>query len=304
MRVTNFGGARRDKRPVFAVAVLVALLATFVAAPAALAAPTGEFAEFADCPLSNSSVTSCVLGKTESGKFIVGKKNVPIEHTITLQGGVIETETGEINFVAAADGNTLSKTPQSVPGGLAGLVNCKEISNFFERVACELTFENRLTGVFATTELAAPASSIVLNPSNLLFQTGTALSLPVKVHLENPFLGSSCYVGSNSAPVILELTTGTTSPPEPNKPITGSIGTPEGNETGTLLTLNGSSLVNNSFAAPGASGCGGVFSGIIDPIVDSELGIPAKAGTNTAVLDGKLSLASAAAARESENRTG
>jgi hypothetical protein len=41
-----------------------------------------------------------------------------------------------------------------------------------------------LTGVIATTELAAPASSIGVNLGNLLNAEGTALSLPVKVHLE------------------------------------------------------------------------------------------------------------------------
>jgi hypothetical protein len=87
------------------------------------------------------------------------------------------------------DGVALSKTPQSVPGGLAGLVNCYEISNFFERLACEVIFENGLTGVTATTELAAPASSIGINIQNLIEGSGTALSLPVKVKLSNPLFG-------------------------------------------------------------------------------------------------------------------
>jgi hypothetical protein len=51
----------------------------------------------------------------------------------------------------------------------------------------------------------------------------------VKVRLENPFLGSECYVGSNSSPVVLNLTTGTTSPPAPNKPIKGTVGNIEVN---------------------------------------------------------------------------
>lgn len=54
-------------------------------------------------------------------------------------------------------------------------MKCYEISNFFERVACELLFENGATGVSATTELAAPADKITLNTENLLTQEGTAL---------------------------------------------------------------------------------------------------------------------------------
>jgi hypothetical protein len=56
-----------------------------------------------------------------------------------------------------------------------------------------------------------------------------------------------------------DFTSGTTEPPPPNEPISGSAGTPELNEAGTLLTLSGGSLVNNSYGAPEADGCGGIF---------------------------------------------
>ena len=279
-------------------ALMVAILALSVAA-SALATPTGEFAPFADCPLSNKSVSGCIAAKTESGKFVIAKETVPIEKTITLQGGFIENEeTGALSFVGAADGNTLSKTPQKVPGGLSGLVKCNEISNIIERIACELVFENGTTGVNATTELAAPATSIGLDEGNLLGETGTALSLPVKVHLENSFLGSECYVGSNSSPIVINLTTGTTAPPLPNKPISGSAGELKFNSEFTILTISKNSLVNNSFATPGASGCGGIFAFLIDPIINSKLGLPSAAGHNTAVLNGTLQQAGAEIVRE------
>jgi len=260
--------------------------------------PTGPYAVFADCPLSNPATNSCIFAKTESGEFIVGKDTVPIKNAITLQGGVHGTESGALEFIGAEDGNTLSKTPQPVPGGLAGLVKCFEISDFLERLACEVTFENGVTGVNATTELAAPASSIGLSINNLLSEEGTALSLPVKVHLENPFLGSSCYIGSNAHPIQLPLTTGTTSPPAPNKPISGSKGELGFEES--VIVLKNNVLVNNSFAAPGASGCGGLFAFLIDPLVNAKLGLPAAAGLNTAILRGTLRNASAEAVRASE----
>jgi hypothetical protein len=280
------------------LAVTVGSLAALIGPSAAMATPKGDYAVFADCP--KASVTTCVYAKTESGKFIVGKETVPIEKAITLQGGLNANEVGEVTFVAAADGNTLSKTPQKVPGGLAGLVKCNEISNFLERIACELVFENGVTGVNATTELAAPASSIGVNLFNFLVREGTALSLPVKVHLENPFLGSSCYIGSNSSPIILNLTTGTTSPPAPNTPISGSPGTEESKGEGEIIAFSKNSLVNNSFAAPGASGCGGLFEFLIDPLVNSKLGLPSAAGKNTAVLNGIIELTSSEAVKNHE----
>lgn len=267
----------------------------------AFATPKGEFAIFADCPLSAPEIKGCVVAKTESGEVVLGKKAVPIVNTITLQGGFTENrETGAQTFVGAADGNTLSKTPQPVPGGLAGLIDCNEIGDFLVRATCALAFENGLTGVNATTELAAPASSIGLNETALLEAKGTALSLPIKVHLENPFLGSSCYIGSNAHPMVLNLTTGTTSPPPPNEPITGKPGTEESNEEGDLLTISGDSLVDNSFAAPGATGCGGLAAFLIDPLVNGKIGLPAAAGHNTAILNNTLKQASANAVRRSE----
>jgi hypothetical protein len=270
--------------------LLVASLGVLSVASPALATPKGEFAVFADCPVATAS--ACIFAQTESGKFIVGKKTVPIEKTITLQGGLNETESGLV-FVAAKDGNTLSKTPQKVPGGLSGLVNCTEIkgSGFLEkleRATCEAIFENGLTGVNATTELAGAASSIQINLGNLLTAEGTALQLPVKVHLENPLLGSSCFVGSNSSPVILPLTTGKTSPPPPNTSISGNPGTLSFNPEGTILTVSNNSLVNNSFAAPATNGCGGIFEFLIGPLINSQLGVPSAAGHNTAILNGTL----------------
>jgi hypothetical protein len=275
--------------------VVVGVSAMASSASAVTHHPKGEYAPFADCPLANAKISSCLLAKTEGGKFIIGTTEVPIASTITLQGGIEAFFSGEERVVAAEDGNTLSKTAQKVPGGLAGLVKCFEIENFFERVACELLFENGLTGVNAVTELAAPASSIGLHTGNLLGASGTALSLPVKVHLENPLLGSNCYIGSNAKPIVIELTTGKTSPPPPNTSISGNPGELSFNAAETIITIKNNELVNNSFAAPKAENCG-----IITALVNAKLALPAAAGKNTAILKGKLQVAAAEAVKASE----
>ena len=110
-----------------------------------------------------------------------------------------------------------------MPGGLFG-IKPPEYLNKEQKEKFEEMINKGLTGVTETTELAKPASAIKLNTTNLIFETGVALQLPVKVKLSNVFLGSSCYVGSEANPIILNLTTGTTSPPAPNKPIKGSAG--------------------------------------------------------------------------------
>jgi hypothetical protein len=287
-----------------ALVVAVALMASLTIVSSASATehhPKGLFAPFADCPLSNPAIASCTVATTTSGEFTIGKKTVPINKTITLQGGLINIpETEESELVAAEDGNTLSKTPLTVPGGLLGIMAPEFLPKWLQEIINNFINEG-FTGVTETTELAKPASAARLSPLNLILETGVALSLPTKVKLSNVFLGSECYVGSASSPINLNLTTGATSPPAPNKPIHGAKGEPAILEGGNLITLTGGSLVDNAWSAPGAHGCGGFFlEGLIDPAINAELGLPSAAGHNTAVLTGKLELASAGAVKASE----
>jgi hypothetical protein len=285
-------------------AILVAALAalvSLVAVSAAAATPKGKFAPFAECPLSNTEIVACTVATTKSGEFDVGNRTVPITNPITLQGGLIEIpETEEQELVAAANGETLSKTPQTVPGGLFGILAPETLPKWLQEIINNFINEG-FSGVTETTELALPASHVRLNSTNLLIESGTALTLPVKVKLNNPLLGSGCYIGSASSPINLNLTTGATSPPPPNKSIHGAKGTLSIEEEGTLVVLSGGSLVDNSFSTSGAHGCGGILlEGLLDEAVNKELGLPSAAGHNTAILSGQLELASAEAVRASE----
>jgi hypothetical protein len=280
-----------------AVAALVAL-AVLSLAGSASAKLTREFTKFEQCPYSNLEVKKCLYSPTEGGEVVLGSKEVPIVNTAVLQGGFGKASEGFSKFYEASNGITLSKAAQPVPGGLAGLVNCKKISNFILRIACEVTFENGLTGLNATLELARPASEIKISELHLSQEEGVALKMPVRVHLENPFLGSECYVGTSSAPIWWELTTGSTSPPPPNKSITGTSGQLTLLEEGSILSLSNAALVDNAWSAPGASGCGGFgVELILDPIINAAAGLPAAAGKNTAILKDTINVAAAAAVR-------
>ncbi len=257
-----------------------------MALPAMASAHAGEFARFNNCPSTNAEVEVCLTSTITSGEVILGNKKVPIVNPVTLQGGVGTPTPPEFfsKFYAATNGETLTKSPQPVPGGLLGLVNCKDISLSWLRSSCEAIFENGLTGVSSTLELARPASEIQVSELNLVFEEGIALKLPVKVHLENPLLGSTCYIGSSSSPIWFNLTAGTTSPPAPNKPIKGSAGTTEFIENNQILKFSNQKLVDNAWSAPGASGCGGwPAEYVLDPIINASVGVPSAAGHNTAI---------------------
>jgi hypothetical protein len=290
---------RNRIRSTLLVSVALAAALSVIGVSSAMAVPKGEYAIFEQCPLSNTELSGCLVSKTESGHLTIGKQEVPIVKTQTLQGGVINIGSGMKKMAAAANGETFSKTPQKVPGGLLGLVECDKITGkgileIIERGSCELIFENGTTGVNATTELAAPASSVILDLSNAELESGTALTLPIKVKLENPLLGGECYIGSNSNPITLHLTTGKSGT------LKGKLGETESRAEGGILVVKNDTQVDNTFTAPAATGCGGAFSFLLDPIIDSKIGLPASSGTNAAVLNNTLELANAALVRESE----
>jgi hypothetical protein len=285
------------------VALLIAALAVLAMSASAQAKLTGAFTRFAQCPYKNTEVRKCIHSLTTSGEVILGSKKVPIVNPVTLQGGAgpVDEVTEMSKFYAATNGVTLSKTPQPVPGGLAGLVNCKEIKDFFVRVSCEVTFENGLTGLDSTLELAKPASAIRISEFRIAAEEGVGLILPIKVHLENPFLGSSCYVGSEGSPIIWNLTSATTSPPPPNTPISGFGGEGEFLEEGRIVSLKNNKIVDNAWAAPGVNGCGGfLIELILNPIINAAAGLPAKAGTNTAILKSTVSSSPAVTVKKND----
>ena len=261
-------GIVRGKRPArhrqllgagVALAVSLAVLAPSAASAATL---KEELAPFAHCPVGTPGVVGCVVSTTTSGEFVMGKATVPITRTVVLQGGTVPPS---LALAPPTDGtDMLSKTALPVPGGLLGI---------------ELLGD--LTGVTATAELTSPP------------EFAEAVTLPLKVKLDNPLLGASCYLGSNSEPIVMNLISGTTNPPPPNTPITGSGGTPVVKYQGQLIRSTGVSEVDNAFAAPGANGCAGILAPIVDPSVNLKEGLPAAAGHNTAILNGKLELASA-----------
>ncbi len=250
-------------------AVAGLIVAFAMLSPAAQAEkPNPGYEQFAGCPnpfTENSKINTCIRTDITGGHFKMGNKEVPIEKTITLTGGV-ETLAGGAVFFNSEGG--LTKVKQKVPGGVIGLTGLTFL--------LELLGSEALT-LYATTELAG---TVVIGGFSFA-------QLPIKVHLENAILGSKCYVGSSSSPITLNLTTGTTSPPAPNKPITGTVPSTTFNPELEILKASGGVYVDNSFAAPGANGCVLTLFGFIpisiNGLVNSASGLPAAAGTNETV---------------------
>jgi hypothetical protein len=281
-------------------ALLLIALFTLGLAASAQAKLSGEHARFEQCPYDNVEVSKCLFAQIEGGEVILGARRVPILNKVTLQGGYgVPDEGGFSPFFGAKDGITLSKVPQPIPGGLLGVVAPEKAPSLLGTLIA-LFFENGLTGVDATLELARPASEAKISENNFAGELGTALRLPVKLRLENPLLGPNCYIGSSSSPILWQLTTGKTNPPPPGKPIAGSAGFLELIGDASILSAEKAKLADNAWPAPRARGCGGPLSFLIDPIVNEASGLPAKAGTNSAVLVAEAYIGSAVGVRVNE----
>lgn len=239
-------------------------------------ATAGDFDRFANCPVNNPNVVTCVHSEISSGSFVLGSKNVPIDQTIVFQGGL--TATG--GFVPPANGALALTEPElNVPGGITGIPG----------------LEGPVLGVKSIAKLrGTPIMSI----ANFGQRTGVALELPIRVQLKNWALSNDCSIGSTSNPMVLKLTTGTTAPPGPNSPITGSIGTVAGEGGFKILKYGGVRLVDNSFAAPQAKWCD-VFgtSGLVTLAVNGSTGLASAAGKNTADMNGDLRISASSAVK-------
>lgn len=206
------------------------------------------------------------------GHLQTGSKTVPIENPLTISGGLNE-------FLEGFDYNSqggLSKTKQKVPGGVVGLTGLTWLLEFFGSDALTL---------YAVSELAGDPSDFAFN----------SVTLPIKVHLINTagILGDNCYIGSDANPIVLNLTTGTTSPPPPNEPISGQP--PKLSIDGLgIAHFDDGIYVDNSFSVPGASGCVLKLFGFIpislNGFVNEQADLPSPAGNNETVQEFDLEL--------------
>ncbi len=278
---------RMSLRPLLAAVVMAGALGVSVSSASA-AAPTGDYLNFKNCPYTNTAVDSCLYSKVTSGSFKLGNASVPITSStpIVFQGGfAVDPNTFLTTFYPAVGADTLVKQSIKVPGGLIGLVDTGGFSGLL--ISLFNAAVASVNDVYATAELAG---SPKFDYFSFIIGAGTTLELPLRIHLENPFLGPNCYIGSSTTPVRLKLTVGTTAPPPPNSPITGSVGTISQNTGGTVTTASGASLVDNAFSVPAASNCGYLLPDmlVITFAVNLKEGLPAAAGKNTAIMGGLL----------------
>jgi hypothetical protein len=293
-----------------ALAILVALA---VGAPAgAQAETTGLWSVYKNCPYNSpemleaeGSGSNCVYGVThggkEGGQFTVGSVSTPLSKKIILQGGVIwkenpETGVDEGRLVPPTSGKLLTAPPLVVPKGLRRITpQIQEEAEWPQELRQAFTEaeHNHEGDLYATIELAGGNQVYeernALSTQNLVNEEGTAFELPLKVKLSGPLLGrlqggqESCYIGTESHPVVQHLTTG------PSGDLHGFPGELEQKEEFDDIVLKGSRLVDNTWPVEvGAEGCGGPYEAYVNRALDILLRIPAEPGASSTELKGSL----------------
>ena len=190
------------------LALTVALIAghgrqSFASDPVAL---NGSWAPFTRCPVDDPAMlavdgstqsSTCVASISTGGSFKLGNTETTTG-TSELQFGIISAPDGTSAGVSPP-GGAIVAAPVDVPGGLLGLM-CPSADPVVASV-CALVTTNALNTVTATVESAGTPSNVNLAAGALLGVP--IMTLPIKVHLENPLLGSTCFIGSDTDPITL-----------------------------------------------------------------------------------------------------
>jgi hypothetical protein len=248
--------------------VAASVLVAMTTQPAGAATLPPFLQKFANCPINVKSVSVCLYSATTSTTFVIGSTTVTSTAPTTISLGVGFNAQDQPQVVLPDNGTQALVSPAiDLPGGLLGVPGAPD------------------TGPLQVTVTPQLVGTPSVNLGNLLTAKGVGFSMPLDVLISNStgVLGSDCTIGDAASPITLNLTTGTTDPPSPNTPISGSPGTTKSKNDG-LLTISGMTLVDNAFAVPGVDNCGP--GGLADEILDLDKGLPSAAGNNSATLAG------------------
>ena len=275
----------------------LAAAVSFALATVALAGVTGDPSEFKLCPTSftppaGASFLECSHSETTGGEITIGNSIVQINNnpdTVDL-GSYGRIRVGFFSrpevIVTPTNGQMFGGPAQVVPGGLLGLTGIlAPLSKPLDPVN-EVTSSIELAGPITPATVVDPTATQAffcatgsLNSCFGVPNPSTALRVPIKVHLHNLVLGPNCYIGSNADPIILNLQETPTSRPLPSS-------------VGNATVVSGVEVADDTFAVPGASGCG--LAGLLDPILNLKVGLPSPSGRNAALIDEDAEIEAAA----------
>ncbi|MFI6689003.1 hypothetical protein [Streptomyces sp. NPDC050485] len=244
----------------------------------------GAWGPFTRCPVDDPAmlaadgridIVQCIASHSAGGSIKLGTTEV-VTGASDLQLGVVQHASGAPTLIAPADGALIADSAD-IPGGLLGLMCPSDIPIIGD--LCRQVTDSTLNRVTATVESAGTPSDFKLTAGATTGQP--IVAIPVRIHLQNPFLGGSCYLGSTSNPIVLRPRNLTA--PALGIQRFGANGTADPAGVMNRLSLTGANQGDATFAVPGASGCG--LAGMLDWAVNLKTGLPSAGGHNSVVLN-------------------
>ena len=238
--------------------------------------PTAQ--TFRECPVDgaiagpNGGVSTCIVGVANQGTITIGGLNTTFHGPGQVDGGFAGNSATVPNWVQALDGVSFSAPPQLLGKPVMVLLGNPNITPPAQ------------SDVFVVAQQAGPMGFSITTPGQSGINPLTVI--PLKFHLVNPLLGPNCYIGSNTNPVTVNLTTAMSGT------LTGTLGAVGVFAQGNTLQTTGTEVVDGTFATPGATGCGS--GGVWDSAIDSTDGLPSPSGANQMILYGNFDLAASA----------
>jgi hypothetical protein len=207
-----------------------------------------------------NTASFCLASNSTHGSIKIG--NLPTQTTgnTNLQLGFVGPDPGPEATVIPPPGGALVADPVQITGTPVGAVT-------------------------AVTQSAGTPSDFNLIAG---IQTGVPIiTLPIKIQLQNPALGPSCFIGSDQDPIVLHPVNTDLSQAQIHQGGLLEPFDPDGtfNPGGPLTSLLSTGAVqgDDTFAVPGASGCGP--GGSLDAAVNAIVGLPSPSGNNHLVLE-------------------
>jgi hypothetical protein len=283
--MTRFPHRARLVTTVVALGTALGAFASTGTATAATAQLNGAWAPFTRCPVQAPEMLAadglaqtpqCVVSTSPNGSIKLGNTTVVTGRT-NLQMGVLQNSDGTSTVVGPPDGAIIADSA-AVPGGLLGLMCPSDVPGI--TAVCEQLTNSTLNKITATVESVGAPHDFDQTAGIL---TGLPIvALPVRIHLQNPFLGANCYIGTKSAPIVLRPEN--LDYPEFGLSFFNGDGTAADEGEMSRISLGGTTQSDSGFAVPGASGCG-LGAGLVDAAVNLKTGLPSPAGNNSLTLN-------------------
>lgn len=230
-------------------ALLIAMVSLLVASSAALAVQTNQYDAFTACPTDNPALNDpsreiavCTAASASGGTLQIRDRAIPLSRLGVQFGSTAFTEDEpdcfqENTCLGRAPGTT---TVESEPSTIS-------IHPGRGKSSKEGNGKGNAQTLKITVESAGDVVSV--SPAFLFGLPVPVFKLPVKLHLDTPWLGNDCYIGSNANPIYFGPFV--LAPPASFQ----FLGDPNGFQVETLV-FSDMPLGDQNLAIPAAQGCG------------------------------------------------